>query len=348
MRDDVPSPETLRGARLWATATFVHATAGEVTVPVAGGKRIWQADQTPSMRVSGLVVPRVLGGQDLVRDGLVGSDGHRVEIRAYSDAWPSSWSLGTFLVEKTPVQDVSVTVDAVELRQLVIDHEAASPRGVFPGSSIRMILDELFAEDRVPLYFSRALGERVLPVGFALGMDRGAAVTELLTAWSAHMVPYRDGVLVKPVPAETVTVQPALRFTDGHGGTVIDAALELDRSTVWNHFRVRQHDSEFVAEAVQRTGMYGVGAFGWRSHPVIESDAIGGRAQAQAVAVTELAKARMRAVTVPVEAVSDPRVEGWDPVEVVTRDVSGWGRVTGFDVPVLGDEPAVYHVGLEV
>lgn len=348
MRDDAPSPDNLKGHRLWATATFTHPTAGEVTVPVGGGNRIWQADQTPSTRVSGLLVPRRVDGTDLVTEGLIGSDGHRVELRQHSDAWPASWSLGTFLVEKAPVGGPAVTVDAVELRQCVMDHEAASPRGVFPGSTIRMILDELLAEDRVPLYVAPSLGERVLPPGFALGTDRGTAVTELLTAWGAHMVPHLDGVLIKPTPAGPVTDQPPIRFVEGTGGTVVDAVLELDRSTVWNHFRVRQHDSEFVAEAVQRTGRYGVETFGWRSHPMIESDAISGRAQAQAVAITERAKASLRAVTVPVEAVSDPRVEGWDAVEVVAEDVAGWGRVTGFDTPLLADEPAVYHVGLEV
>lgn len=346
MRSDVPSPDDLKGGRFWATAVFTHPTAGEVRLPVGGGNRLWQADQVPGARLSGVLVPRYMDGADLLAEGLVGSDGHRVELIQHTDE--HSWSLGTYLVERAPADGPKLTVDAVELRQCIIDHEARAPRGVFPGSTIRMILDEICREDRVPLYVDRELREQVLPAGFALGTDRGEAVEELLTAWGAVMAPYLDGMVVKAAPREPVTSPPPIRFTEGAGGTLVEAVLELDRGTVWNHFRVRQHDSEFVAEAVIRTGKYSVDTYGWRSKPIIESDAIAGRAQAQAVAVTEAAKAHLRAVTVPVEAVADARVEGWDAVEVMAPGASGWGRVTGLDVPLLHDDAAVYHVGLEV
>lgn len=348
MRLDAPSPDDLRGARIWAEATFTHI-GSEVTVPVAGGNMIWQADQNPGTRISSLTIPRLFEHTDLLKEKLVGSGGHRVTIRQHSDAWPGPWTLGEFQVDKAAPAGPTVTVNATDLRAAINDHEARVPYGVFPGATIEMILRELATEDRVQLFIDSTLPNIIVPVGFAVGESRGEAVTELLTAWGATMVPSPDGgLLIKRLPADEIQAQPDIRFIEGHGGTLVGAELELARSTIWNHFRVRVHDEEFVAEAVQTSGPYGTESFGWRSHPVIESDAIGGRAQAQAIALTERAQARTRAVTVPVEAVFDPRVEPYDAVDVASEDVTGWGRVTGIDTPVTGQGTAVYHVGMEV
>ena len=169
--------------------------------------------------------------------------------------------------------------------------------------------------------------------------------------WGVFLFPHETGgIAAYGLPSGPVTT-PTVRFSElaaGDSAPIIDSVLELDREQIFNHILVPVRDSELVAEAVQRTGKYAVTRFGWQSLRV-DSGPVGGLAQAQAMAITQLAKSLLRTVTRPVEAVPDWRVGPYAPVEVETvADGRQWGRVTGFEEPLTHGESAVYHVGMEV
>ena len=107
--------------------------------------------------------------------------------------------------------------------------------------------------------------------------------------------------------------------------------------------KVSPEDDDVVVPPVEdwvRRGPLNVDTFGWVSR-VIESDAVTTTAQAEAVAANELARAGVRAKTVPVEMVPDWRVELDDVAHVQTSDgVREVGRVTGIELPLVGRSDA--------
>lgn len=349
MRAGVPSPDELRGGRFWCEVAMIAPGGRERLVPVAGGSFLWEADQWPAFTVSGVKVPAIVDGVDLVTAGLVGSDGHRVRVTCHavsgSDVW--EWEIGTFLVTKFARAGAEVTLDAVDLTQLIIDHQNAKPKAVYRANFVREMTERLLGEDGIPLVVDDGLDSPVVPKHFAFGVDRSESLKELLTAWGVFLSPGVGGSLhAHRVPATRIA-HPAVTLSDGAGGTIIDAPLELSRNEIFNHVVVVMADEVRVVEAVQRRGRFAVALYGWRSKR-IESDSLTRLADAQIMAERELAKGILRSVTVPVEMVPDWRLEPYTAVSVDSRDVTGWGRVTGFDFPLTHDESAVLHVGMEV
>lgn len=346
MRLDAPGPQDLDGGTFHVTAT-VEYRGRHVTVPVGGGNRIWQVDQAPSTRLSDMQIPLwdQTGDTHLLDSGLVGTKGHRVRLHGHSSLWHAPWPLGEYLITRAVQDGPAIRVDADDLSRLIIDHNARVPYGVYPGSTYKMILHELCAEDQIRVTFDPRLPNSRIPAGFAMAVDRWESVQELLTAWGAVMVPgHHTGLHVAMV--DTDLSKPAVTLSDGTGGTLIGHSMDLDRQDMFNHIRVEIRDSEQVAEAVQRTGAYGVDTYGTRTR-TLSSDAITGYAQAQAVAVTELAKQQARTVTVPAEGLPDWRLEAYEPLAVQTETLTGWGRLTGTDLPLVADLSAVYHIGME-
>ena len=169
--------------------------------------------------------------------------------------------------------------------------------------------------------------------------------------WGVFLYPHETGGIgAWPLPSGPVT-KPVARFSEldaSDSAPIIDSVLELDRSQIFNHVIVPVRDSEKVAEAFQTTGKYAVQRYGWQSLR-LDSNAVGHYPEAQGMAKTQLAKSLLRTVTRPVETVPDWRIGPYCPVAVETHaDGSQWGRVTGFEVPLVHDETAVYHVGMEI
>lgn len=345
MRTDAPSPDELNGGQFWVEAVF--ALDSEITLVATGGQLIWQADQFPTSQVASLVVPRMVDGVDVVETGVVGSDGHRLRLYGCSNQWPDRWPLGEFLVTRTVVSRNTVEVNAVDLTVLLVDHYGKTAVGVARRSRIRTIAERMCEADNIRLRVSHAVeGSPLVPGSFSIAKNRGDSFKELLTSWGVTVVPGRpNGLLVLPVAVDNAKVAATIR--EGRSGTLIDAPLHLDRSSIFNHVVVSAQDSKIVAEAYQEHGKYSVGRFGWRTR-VVDLEAIESVEQARTVARTELAKSAYRAVTVPVECVPDWRLEPFDLVAVKSADVDGVGRVTGLDLPLAVGGSAVVHIGMEV
>lgn len=348
-----PSPQELDGGRFWATAQVSLGDRG-VTLPVSAGRRVWQADQWPGTQISGLTIPRFdETDQDIYASGLVGSDGHRLRIMCHAESSAGSWqwSLGEYLVTKVTPGPVSLELNATDLIELVIRHEAALPRGVHASSRPVELMMTLLAEDDIDFWFDPSLALPRIRPGFALGTDRGETLQELSTMWGVFLHPHETGGLgAYPLPAGPAT-NPVARFSElgtDEAAPIIDSVLELDRSQIFNHIIVPVRDSDRVAEAYQTTGKYAVGRFGWQSQR-LDSNLVGHYAEAQGLAKIQLQKSLLRTVTRPVESIPDWRITPYAAVEVETyRDGRQWGRITGMEEPLTHDETAVYHVGMEI
>ena len=322
------------------TARFEHAGKVTAEVPVSGGRAVWQADQWPATRVSGLTVPTPQDSQ------AIGSDGHTVTITGTFTEYGATRTreFGTFLVASVSKSEHGeyLTVDADDLTALVNDHQHPSPIAV---SKLTRMADEVSAmlrADGVGLEVDPHVDRRV-PVrpGYVQGTDRGETLKELVQAWGVALVPGvgRSMRAVPVHPADEVLVREL-------EPVVIGTELRLERKQVFNHVVVPVADEDYVAEAVQRRGRYGTDIFGWRSLRVDNSAT--GRAQAGVLARTELFRAQRRAVTVPVELVPSWDV---DPFEYVSFTVDGHvytGHVTGIEESLSVAESTVVHVGVEV
>ena len=344
MREDVPSPGQLNGAKFWTEATFA-LDGHEHTSVVSAGNLVWQADQEIT-KISGLVIPSTPDGVDVVAAGLVGSDGHTVRLTCHatttSAVW--EWDIGTFLAVKAHKQGPRVTCELESLNTRVIEHQAPTPTGVGQANRCSWIVRAILAEDGIDLVIDDELGDVTVPSDFTIGTDRSASLKELLTAWNAILIPDPTGVMrAARIPVGDITTVVAT-FTPGE--TLIDAPLELSRDGVYNDIVIDIADTVGAARATQHTGKYAVETFGWRTKR-LQSAAVTNATQGQLVARAELAQALRRTVTVPVEAYPDWRLEPFDPVAVHSPDVSGWGRITGLDRSLVGGS-TVYHIGMEV
>ena len=350
----VPSASDLDGGRFWAEAQVTLDGRG-VTLPVSGGSLVWQADQWPATRISGLVLPRLAEDDtDVLSDGLVGSDGHRLRITCHAEnggrAW--QWELGEYLLTKVSQTQASVTAEAVDLSELTIKHEGRVPRAVHASARPVEIIAQMLAEDNVTFTFEQGIPLPRVRAGYAIGTDRGEALHELADMWGVYLHPHPSGGLAAyQLPSEPVS-DPEIRFSDMPGPTgqapIIGSELTLERAQIYNHVIVPVRDSDKVAEAMQTTGRYAVQRFGYQSLRV-DSGAVGHFAEAQGLAKIKLRQSLLRTVTRPVEAMPDWRVRPYSGVEVETLDDGKqWGRITGFDLPLVHNKSAVYDVGMEL
>lgn len=72
--------------------------------------------------------------------------------------------------------------------------------------------------------------------GSTVGIDRGEALEELLTAWGAVLIPYEGVCGQVPAPSGPITRKPWLEISAGDEGTLVDAQIVAERSrfsTMW-------------------------------------------------------------------------------------------------------------------
>lgn len=350
----VPSASELDGGTFWVEAQ-VSLAGRSVTLPASGGHQVWQADQWPATRISGLELPRFDDDDtDVFRAGLVGSDGHRLRLTCFAEnagqAW--RWSLGEYIITKVKQGRAALTVEAADLSELVIRHEGRVPEAVHASARPVEVIAGLLAADDVAFWFEPGLPLPRIRAGYSLGTDRGAALQELAQMWGVHLLPHPTGGLgAYAMPGGAIRA-PEVRFSDlpSEGGQtpIIGAEITLERSQIHNHIIVPVRDSERVAEAYQTTGRYAVTRFGWQSLR-LDSSPVGHFAEAQGLAKIQLQSSLLRTVTVPVEAMPDWRVRPFSAVEIETdEDGVRWGRVTGIEHPLTPDRTAVYDIGLEL
>jgi len=320
-------------------------------VPVGGGSLICQADQDVPERVD-LALPGEWGKVTLDpgRGGVLGALGHQIQLTVHLSTPDGSrhWrqERGRFIVQEWQRDGAGVRLAGRGLLQAVVDRQRARPYAAGRPSPISGEVLSILALCGLEGWLDPRLsvGRRV-PADFVQGEDVWAAFTELLTAWPARarMDGYGAIRLLPGLPADLPA--PDVWWHDGRGGTVVGAPSEGTRDGAFSHVivKVRPEDDDVVVPPVEdwvRRGPLNVDTFGWVSR-VIESDAVTTTAQAEAVAANELARAGVRAKTVPVEMVPDWRVELDDVAHVQTSDgVREVGRVTGIELPLVGRSDA--------
>lgn len=358
MRSDGPSLEAVAAGLKLESYLSVWYRGVEVArrVPVGAGVVWAQRDLDVPDRLDASI-PRVWEGVTLDpgAGGVLGALGHRVQLTVtLSTASGSHWWVqerGRFQVQDWERDGAAIRVTGHGMLRLVRDRLRARPYAPGRISPISGEVQSILGTAGVEVHVSPALSTtRRVPADFVQGEDMWAALTELVTAWPARLLPGTHGE-VRILPGVTADLAaPDVSWHDGEGGTVLGAPVKGTRDGAFSHVLVKVKPEgddvdEFVVEDWARTGPLAVGTFGWVSHKV-ESDAITTRAQAELVAVNELAAAGLRAEVVPVEAVPDWTVELDDVARVVTSDgMSRVGRVTGIELPLVAGT-ARYDVGV--
>lgn len=318
-------------------------------VPVGAGRWVAQADQDVPERVD-LSVPREWSGitLDPGRRGVLGALGHRVQVWVNLSTPDGSrrWRQprGRFIVHDWNRDGAGVRISGRGLLQAVPDRKRARPYAPGRPSPISGEVLSLLRTCGLEGWIAPGLSvSRRVPADFVQGEDLWAALTELLTAWPARA--RMDGFgAIRLLPGLSQDLpSPDVWWHDGCGGTVVGAPVKGSLDGVYTHVIVKVKPEgddapEDVVEAWARRGAMGVLDRVNRRSRTVESDAITTVAQAEAVAANEVARAGVRATTLPVEMVPDWRVELDDVAHVTTGDgVREVGRVTGIELPLVAD-----------
>lgn len=318
-------------------------------VPVGAGKLAAQADQDVPERVD-LSVPREWNGitLDPGRRGVLGALGHRIQlwVNLSTPDGGRRWRQprGRFIVQDWNRDGAAVRVAGRGMLETVVTRKRARPYA--PGrpspisGEVLSILKTCGLDGWIAPGMS--IGRRV-PADFVQGEDMWAALTELLTAWPARA--RMDGYgAIRLLPGLTQDLpEPDLWWHDGEGGTVVGAPAEGTLDGVYTHFVVKvkpegDDQAEQVVQDWARRGSMAVLDRAHRRSRVIESDAITTVAQGEAVAANEVARAGVRAKTLPVVGAPDWRAELDDVAHVTTGDgVREVGRVTGIELPLVAN-----------
>lgn len=339
MRVDVPAPDVLSGCRFWVNASFTRAKVAVYEHTVTGGSLVIQADQSPSARVVDMTFPTM--DTDNIRIG----DTMMLTCHAESTTVAYEWKAGSYVVSGVKSNSGALIVEAVLESQRVYDHYSANPRGVARASQIGMIIRNLLVEDDVFYQWDDSGTSPTVPHGFAIGTDRGRSLDDLLTAWGRVLVPaWAGGVRAVRIPAEPVASEPDIKLARGSKGTIIDDDIILDVRDVYNHVLVEVADRAVYGEAVEFDGPWGVNQQGYRSR-IVEGVTASSLVVAEATAMSELQRQKLRTVTTPVEMIPDWRIELFDPVAVETSNGWRWRHVTGVEIPLSFEGTAVIDCG---
>lgn len=328
---------------------WLGGDAVAVGVPVGAGSLIAQVDQDVPERLDASV-PREWDGVILDPGnprGVLGAAGHEVQLWVSLSSPDGSrvWRMprGRFQVHSWDRDGAGIRIEGRGLLQIVQDQQRDRPWAPGRPSPIAGEVTSLLATAGLDWWLDPGLSlTRRVPADFVQGEDIWAALNELLTAWPAR-ARMGDHGQIRILPALSRDLSaPEVWWHDGEGGTVTGAPMDGTRDGTYNHVMVKvkpegDDAAEFWVEDHIRTGPLAVGVFKKVTQKV-ETDAVTTRAQAELVAINELAKAGLRAKTVPVEMVPDWRVELDDVVHVKTADgLSQTGRVTGIELPLTND-----------
>ena len=316
----------------------VPVLSGEATVTEDGMAVSMTVESTPATRPSHAM-------------SMLAASGQRIRVRRalMVAGEPIGWALHGWarLLPTLPAAGV-LSVQGVGLRKTLdwakFPVEKTFTAAPFP-SMARSIIDGM-----LPLVVDGDVSVRGTKTR-TWDTTRGAALSELVTAWSGvDLTVDDDGALrVSSTPTSTT---PDLTMSDGPGGTVTSAEpVSLDRDPTPNAYAAstRPDDgSQPVTEVSYLTrgpnrwgGPYG------QVLETFESSLLTSRAECRKAARTLLDKAQRRASTWRVRAISDDRVQLGTVLRVITDkgQVDITGRVASYTVPLTPqDEPAEYTI----
>ncbi|WP_062077668.1 hypothetical protein [Demequina globuliformis] len=189
----------------------------------------------------------------------------------------------------------------------------------------------------IPVDIDPALVDRACPSSFEWPEDRLAALYDIADTWPALIVPDGFGG-VRLIPDLPDTVTPTMTFTDGEGGTVVSAPRSDTRSGRYNHVIARAQSTESDAPLIQgeafvTSGPFAVdGPYG-RVTRFYTSPTLTSKSQCESAAASILKTSMRPARTVEATAAVDPRVEPYEPVEVIREGVRYLGYVIAGTFP---------------
>lgn len=353
-----PSAERLATAASWRpmVSSWLDSTVLADEVPVLGGRVTWTTTQQVQAGIT-LKVPRstVVAGRTKYWKPTDPGDplaryGQTLDVSILSDSILTRF--GRFQIQDWGDSDGALEIVGAGRLQRVLDDRLTSATGPRDGGTLRSEFLRLLP-DRMTASFDPSLADRECPKAMEWPESRIDALYELADAWPARLREDAWGqlVLLPPLPAVPT---PILTFTDGEGGTMIDAPTKDSREGANNVFVARssadgveaQAIAEVVSGPMSASGPYGRVPTFWAS-PLLQNEAQC-LAAAQTRMVSSLRQSRIRKVT----AAPDPRVELDDPVALVTDkdtpdETTEWGVVIGIEMPLtVNDGPMVLDVGV--
>ncbi|WP_156407872.1 hypothetical protein [Actinobaculum massiliense] len=228
----------------------------------------------------------------------------------------------------------------------ISEHKLAAPIQMAPSASCLMGIRAVFAPDGIVPDSERGIGADRVPFEWMVGVDRGKALEDVLSAGRMVVRETEYGVIVRAAPV--LAGVDDLTLVDGEAGTVVSAPSKFERSKRPNHIVVRgnsERDGEFSAEAVEKYGDYQPAVYGWVTEEV-SGDAVAGPTQALLVAQAELEKRARYSETVQVECVTDWRIKLDQTVSVTRGGVTRRGIVTGVEMPISGIGTMKLEIGV--
>lgn len=230
---------------------------------------------------------------------------------------------GEFLINNLEVTDKTVTVTAVGLLALI--QEAVFVAPFQPSGTIASTVRDLL-EPAVSVNLDNAPTDRAVPAGINWDSDRIQALYDLLDAWPA--VPFMNEQGYLAVYDDDIPTEPYWTFTDGVGGTVVQAAGQATRDGGFNVVVATGNATD--GTEVRGTAYVDTGAWaypGGTANPLpvpfgYASPLLTTVAQCQAAATTVLRR-KMRQSALrrfTVTAVPHPLLQVGDPVWVESVD----------------------------
>lgn len=255
--------------------------------------------------------------------------------------------VGTFRVKGSRPSGGTVQVTGTSMFQLVENARLRKP--IAPRSSgtlaseARRLVPASLGVDVDP-----SLTDRTCP-RMTWGESRTDALREIANAWPARLRESMFGVVEFLPPLDEVP-DPVLWLHHGEGGTLVSAYPDGSDDGLYNVVVARGTETDDAgaplvqAEAEQLTGPLRVSRFGDKPR-FFASPLLTSTGRAAAAARTMLADTVRESITIPVTCAPDPRIELDDAVEVKDEDgVPHWGYVSGWQLPLLGDEDMAVDV----
>jgi hypothetical protein len=309
-------------------ATGVIQRQLKITVPIATPERRWDPAGQPNH-------PLANYGQRLkVYTGI-----------GYPNGATELLDAGWYLITKWEhrEQDAILSVDAVDLAQLLVDDRLTVPWAPPPGATFTSELTRLVA-GILPVKIPAGFPDRAMSRTVVWPRERDKAITELCDAWPARWWVDDTGAVTVSAPWGIVSdaTAPNIVLTDGATGTVTARARQGERGALANVAVVdgktfddntaAPHAEASITSAgspIRAAGPYG------RVTRFYASDLITTQAQAQAVADANLTTYATAGRAEGFAAVPDPAVQLGDVARIYTRDGNAFtGRLIAIDLPL--------------
>lgn len=358
-----PSSQLLAGAAGWRPRVRSRRDGAVLAedVPVASGRLVVVADAEVPERLE-VTVPAYRRGVSWVPDGpdhpLARYGQHLealIEVTAPVSGMVTQTRLGLFRVHSWEHDDAgAVRVTALGQLQRAKTARFRAPEVPRKGGSFFSEFRRLMPAG-ISVQIDPSLVDRPIPQSFVWETERLAALYEIADALPARMRVDQWGQ-VRLLPPLADVPSPVLTLTDGQGGTVMTVPRSDTSEQAYNVVVATSSATDSPARepvsavAVETSGPMAVRSDGsgyGEAVRYVSSPLITTKAQALAMAQTELAKEQRRTTIRSVRCAPDPRVDLDDAVALHRAGEVDWGYVVGYELPLtIHDGPMRIDVGV--